>query len=155
MNLLIIAVTLLLVIIPEGLPVAVSIASSFSTDNLKDDNILIKKLQAVENAGEMTDIVTSKTSTLTTGDMIVSKFYTGQEMYVRSKDSAPALHNDVTKTLINAIVLNSEAYMEIDDLTCQYVPTGCAVEVSLLNFLEFLGTPDIKNLLVMKARNTE
>jgi magnesium-transporting ATPase (P-type) len=76
-------------------------------------------------------------------------------MYVRSKDQAPALHNDVTKTLINTIVLNSEAYMEIDDLTCQYVPTGCAVEVSMLNFLEFLGTPDIRNLLIMKARNTE
>lgn len=45
--------------------------------------------------------------------------------------------------------------MEIDDLTCQYVPTGCAVEVSMLNFLEFLGTPDIRNLLIMKARNTE
>ena len=73
----IIAVTLLIVIIPEGLPIAVSISSSFSTTSLMEDNILIKKLQAVENAGQMTDIVTSKTSTLTTGEMTVSKFYTG------------------------------------------------------------------------------
>jgi P-type Ca2+ transporter type 2C len=44
MNLMVISVTLLIVIIPEGLPIAVSIASSFSTTHLMEDNILIKKL---------------------------------------------------------------------------------------------------------------
>jgi Ca2+-transporting ATPase len=77
MNTMIICVTLLIVIVPEGLPLAVSITAAFSTNYLRSDNVLIKKLQAVENCGQMTDVITSKTSTLTTGDLTVRTVYTG------------------------------------------------------------------------------
>lgn len=43
----IIAIVLLIVAIPEGLPLAVSIAMALSVDNLKKDNILIKNLESV------------------------------------------------------------------------------------------------------------
>jgi magnesium-transporting ATPase (P-type) len=44
---LIVAVVLLIVAVPEGLPLAVSIAMALSIKNLKDDEILIKNIDAV------------------------------------------------------------------------------------------------------------
>ena len=153
MNIAIVCVTLLIVIVPEGLPLAVSITTSFSTVHLRDDNVLIKKLQAVESCGQMTDIVTSKTSTLTTGNLAVNKLYAGQSFH--QTGSSPELNSDVVHLLINSILLNSEAYMEIDDETCEYVATGGSIEVGLLNFVETLGIQDLNNLVVRKGRNTE
>ena len=43
----IIALIILIVAIPEGLPLAVSLAMALSTDNLKKDNILIKNIEAI------------------------------------------------------------------------------------------------------------
>lgn len=43
----IVAVVLLIVAIPEGLPLAISIAMALSVSRLKDDEILIKNLEAV------------------------------------------------------------------------------------------------------------
>lgn len=62
------AVAILIACIPEGLPLAIAIATALSTDKLIEQNLLIKNLGALENAGTITDIVTSKTGTLTQGD---------------------------------------------------------------------------------------
>jgi P-type E1-E2 ATPase len=71
----IISVVLLMVAIPEGLPVAVSIAMALSVNNLKKDNILIKNLEAIQTCATLHDICVGKTGTLTTGDMRVAKFH--------------------------------------------------------------------------------
>lgn len=63
----IIAIVILIVAIPEGLPLAVSIAMALSVDNLKNDNILIKNLEAVQTCAMLHDICVSKTGTLTKG----------------------------------------------------------------------------------------
>jgi hypothetical protein len=62
---------------------------------------------------------------------------------------------DVKKELILNITLNSEAYMEIDDETCEYVPTGNSVEVGLLNFIECFMKDDLNSLLQRKERNSK
>lgn len=64
---------LLAVCIPEGMPLVISMAMAFSVDKLKDDNLLIKNLDALETAGQVIDILTGKTATLTTGDMQVER----------------------------------------------------------------------------------
>jgi Ca2+-transporting ATPase len=43
----VIAVVLLMVAVPEGLPLAISLAMALSIKNLKDDKILIKNMEAV------------------------------------------------------------------------------------------------------------
>lgn len=67
----IIAIVILIVAIPEGLPLAVSIAMALSVDNLKSDNILIKNLESVQTCAMLHDICVSKTGTLTKGELIV------------------------------------------------------------------------------------
>lgn len=45
----------------------------FSVDSLKKENLLIKNLDALETSGQIIDILTGKTATLTTGDMDVAR----------------------------------------------------------------------------------
>lgn len=72
-----IAVALLIVLIPDGLPLAISISMAFSTDNLKNDHLLMKSLGALETSGQVIDILTGKTGTLTSGDLRLEKLFLG------------------------------------------------------------------------------
>lgn len=67
------AIALLIVCIPEGMPLVISMAMAFSVDQLKEERLLIKNLSALETSGQLVDILTGKTATLTTGDMRVSR----------------------------------------------------------------------------------
>jgi P-type E1-E2 ATPase len=62
-----ITIALLIVCVPEGLPLAVSMSMAFSIDRLIEDNLLIKELNSLETSGSVLDILTGKTSTLTNG----------------------------------------------------------------------------------------
>ena len=63
----IIAVCMLIVAIPEGLPLAVSIAMALSINKLKDDQILIKNIDSVQTCAMLHDICVGKTGTITKG----------------------------------------------------------------------------------------
>lgn len=69
-----IAVTLVVVAVPEGLPMAVVIALSHSMKALIKDNNLIKNLHACETMGAVSVIVTDKTGTLTENKMVVKDY---------------------------------------------------------------------------------
>lgn len=62
---------LLAVCIPEGMPLVISMAMAFSVQSLKSENLLIKNLDGLETSGQIDDVVTGKTGTLTEGDMTV------------------------------------------------------------------------------------
>jgi P-type E1-E2 ATPase len=64
-------IAIIIVCVPEGLPLVISISMAFSIDNLIRDQLLIKKMKALEISGSVIDIMTGKTCTLTTGDMEV------------------------------------------------------------------------------------
>lgn len=70
----IVAVVILIVSVPEGLPVAVSIAMAMSTEALKKDHILIKKLESIQTCAMLHDICVGKTGTLTTSDITVRSY---------------------------------------------------------------------------------
>lgn len=75
-----VCVAILIVCVPEGLPLAVSVAMAFSTDRLKDDNLLIKNLDALEVCGMLSDVITGKTGVLTDANMKVLKFFSGETL---------------------------------------------------------------------------
>ena len=75
------AVAVIIVAIPEGLPLAVSISMAFSVDVMKKDNLLVKKVVACENLAYIKEICTGKTSTLTKGDMTVEQLYCGDQSH--------------------------------------------------------------------------
>jgi P-type E1-E2 ATPase len=65
------SVTIVVVAIPEGLPLAVTISLAYSTRKMLKDNNLIRVLAACETMGNATDICSDKTGTLTENRMTV------------------------------------------------------------------------------------
>ena len=65
LNSLIIGVTIVIVAVPEGLPLAVTISLAFSVSKMYEENNLVRKLHAAESMGNANEICTDKTGTLT------------------------------------------------------------------------------------------
>lgn len=77
-NYLVIAITVVVVAVPEGLPLAVTISLAYSVMKMKDENNLVRKLEASETMGGAHEILSDKTGTLTENVMTAMKLYTGQ-----------------------------------------------------------------------------
>ena len=71
----IISICILIVAIPDGMPIAISLAMALSIQGLKKNNILIKNLESIQKCGMLHDVCISKTGTLTTDKMTVSKIH--------------------------------------------------------------------------------
>jgi len=67
------ALALAVSVVPEGLPAAISVALSLGMKRLLKDNVLAKKLNAVETLGSVSVICTDKTGTITKGELMVTK----------------------------------------------------------------------------------
>ncbi|XP_040448249.1 plasma membrane calcium-transporting ATPase 2 isoform X1 [Falco naumanni] len=102
----IIGVTVLVVAVPEGLPLAVTISLAYSVKKMMKDNNLVRHLDACETMGNATAICSDKTGTLTTNRMTVVQAYVGDVHYkeIPDPDSLPAKTLDL---LVNAIAINS------------------------------------------------
>ncbi|XP_020662264.1 plasma membrane calcium-transporting ATPase 2 isoform X6 [Pogona vitticeps] len=102
----IIGVTVLVVAVPEGLPLAVTISLAYSVKKMMKDNNLVRHLDACETMGNATAICSDKTGTLTTNRMTVVQAYIGDVHYkeIPDPDSIPAKTLDL---LVNAIAINS------------------------------------------------
>ncbi|XP_059293273.1 putative calcium-transporting ATPase 13, plasma membrane-type [Lycium ferocissimum] len=73
------AVTIVVVAIPEGLPLAVTLTLAYSMKRMMADQAMVRKLSACETMGSATTICTDKTGTLTLNKMTVTKFFLGKE----------------------------------------------------------------------------
>merc|ERR1719461_2573005 len=72
-NFFIVAVTIVVVAVPEGLPLAVTISLAYSMKKMLIDNNFVRVLSACETMGNATTICSDKTGTLTTNKMSVVK----------------------------------------------------------------------------------
>ncbi|RWR87968.1 Cation-transporting P-type ATPase [Cinnamomum micranthum f. kanehirae] len=73
------AVTIVVVAIPEGLPLAVTLTLAYSMKRMMADQAMVRNLSACETMGSATTICTDKTGTLTLNKMKVTKFWVGEE----------------------------------------------------------------------------
>ncbi|XP_038668559.1 plasma membrane calcium-transporting ATPase 2 isoform X13 [Scyliorhinus canicula] len=102
----IIGVTVLVVAVPEGLPLAVTISLAYSVKKMMKDNNLVRHLDACETMGNATAICSDKTGTLTTNRMTVVQTYVGDVHYKEVPDP-DVLSTKTLDVLVNAISLNS------------------------------------------------
>ena len=77
-----IAIAILVVAIPEGLPLAVTLSMAYSVNQMMKDNNLVRKLQACETMGGANIICSDKTGTLTRNEMYLTHFWNGREIVV-------------------------------------------------------------------------
>nr|XP_025041314.1 plasma membrane calcium-transporting ATPase 2 isoform X10 [Pelodiscus sinensis] len=102
----IIGVTVLVVAVPEGLPLAVTISLAYSVKKMMKDNNLVRHLDACETMGNATAICSDKTGTLTTNRMTVVQAYIGDVHYKEIPDP-DSISDKTLDVLVNAIAINS------------------------------------------------
>uniref|UniRef100_A0A672NLW7 Calcium-transporting ATPase n=1 Tax=Sinocyclocheilus grahami TaxID=75366 RepID=A0A672NLW7_SINGR len=101
----IIGVTVLVVAVPEGLPLAVTISLAYSVKKMMKDNNLVRHLDACETMGNATAICSDKTGTLTTNRMTVVQAYLNDQHFREIPD--PSQINPITlEMIVNAISIN-------------------------------------------------
>lgn len=129
-----IAVTLVVVSVPEGLPMAVTLSLAYSMRKMLKTNNLVRKLHACETMGSTTVICTDKTGTLTKNQMSVNQ-------YVFFHDEKDEI---TTKLLEEGIAVNSTASLDLSDEKNPKA-IGNPTEGALLLWLRKRGV-DYKNL---------
>uniref|UniRef100_A0AAQ6AAH5 Calcium-transporting ATPase n=1 Tax=Amphiprion ocellaris TaxID=80972 RepID=A0AAQ6AAH5_AMPOC len=103
---LIIGVTVLVVAVPEGLPLAVTISLAYSVKKMMKDNNLVRHLDACETMGNATAICSDKTGTLTMNRMTVVQAYVGDTHY-KTVPEPDIIKPETLETLVNSISINS------------------------------------------------
>ena len=135
---LMIAVTLIVVAVPEGLPMAVTLSLAYSMRRMLKTNNLVRKMHACETMGATTVICTDKTGTLTQNQMSVEE----TQFYGLANQ---ALGTDETSRLIKeGIALNSTASLDLSNPD-KPVVLGYPTEGALLLWLRNNGI-DYRNL---------
>lgn len=136
------AVVVLVVAVPDGLPITVGVSLAFSVIKMYNDKILVRKLDAPEKMGAVDEICCGKTGTITKNDMKVARFYC-QSKEVKNSRKNTLLHCELTNETIErvkeGILYNCEARVEMDATT--YIPVGSGTEVGFLRFLQDAEVP--------------
>ena len=149
-------VTILVVAIPEGLPLAVTIALAYSVKRMMKDNNLVRHLNACETMGGANTICSDKTGTLTQNQMTVVQGW----VYRRAEEDQTQLLNELKsgdqkeydafiqkckeipealrELLLDDALLNNEAFLTTN-ADGREVGVGSAIEVAMLKWARLLG----------------
>ncbi|KAE8150131.1 hypothetical protein BDV25DRAFT_116888 [Aspergillus avenaceus] len=149
-DILIVAVTVIVVAIPEGLPLAVTLALAFATTRMVKENNLVRVFRACETMGNATVICSDKTGTLTQNKMTVvagtlglqsfsqdpSEISSGSSM--NATETFKQCSSKVRDLVVKSIALNSTAFEEEKEGTKEFI--GSKTEVALLQLAkDYLG----------------
>ena len=107
-------VTVLVVAVPEGLPLAVTISLAFSVKKMLNDHNLVRHLDACETMGNATAICSDKTGTLTTNRMTVVRSYLAQRLYEANSIDLKNVPEDLRVKLVEGISYNSSYASRIE-----------------------------------------
>lgn len=153
MEILIVSVTIIVVAVPEGLPLAITLALAFATTQMVKMNNLVRVLKSCEVMGNATTICSDKTGTLTQNKMTVVTGTFGQDSFddknpgaadSRSSQFAQRLTREQTRLLIDSIAINSTAF---EGEGGEFGFVGSKTETALLGFA--------KNVLGMTSLSQE
>lgn len=141
-----VAVSLAVAAIPEGLTAVVTIVLSIGMNRMADRKAIVKNLLSVETLGSTTVICSDKTGTLTQNEMTITKIFTNDEEYevegsgykpegdIRNQDKEVVESDDQIKLLMTIASLCNDANLTRED--SEYKITGDPTEGAMLTFAE-------------------
>lgn len=107
-------------VVPEGLPIAISIILALGMRRMAQRKALVRNLRAIETVGVITTIATDKTGTLTENRLTLQKIYTllTETDFIRiiakAKNSSDKTHDPLDTALDEYIKLSGKAFNDID-----------------------------------------
>ncbi|CAE7572387.1 ACA6, partial [Symbiodinium microadriaticum] len=107
----IIAVTIIVVAIPEGLPLAVTISLAYSTKKMYEDQNFIRVLAACETMGNATNLCSDKTGTLTENRMTVVEAWMADKKYSQVEFDNCAADRTIKEIVSENCCINRVAYL--------------------------------------------
>lgn len=124
------AVSVLVMSVPEGLPMMITLVLSTNSKKMLKDNVLVRKMVGIETAGSLNILFTDKTGTLTKGKMEVSGIIDGNLNEYKDLYYTP----DKLKTLISdSLLYNNES--ELEESSGKVVG-GNLTDKALLSFIQ-------------------
>lgn len=131
-----VAVTIVVVAVPEGLPLAVTLSLAFAMKKMMNDQALVRHLAACETMGSATSICSDKTGTLTTNHMTVVKAcICGKIKEVSDAEESLKFSSEIPESALRTL------------LQSIFNNTGGEVVTGEDNKIELLGTPTEAALL--------
>ena len=149
------AVTLIVVAVPEGLPMSVTLSLALNMRRMLSTNNLVRKMHACETMGAITVICTDKTGTLTQNQMQVH-----EPDFYGIKDGKTLSDDDISALIAEGISVNSTAFLEEPVAGEKPKGVGNPTEVALLLWLnsqgkDYLGLREKAQVLDQLTFSTE
>ena len=122
------SVTIIVVAVPEGLPMMITLVLSSNMKRMLKDNVLVRKLVGIETAGSLNVLLTDKTGTLTKGVLKVTEFITGDGKSLKDKSS-------IRKYPIYSTIYTSLFYNNASVFSGGNIIGGNSTDRALLDFI--------------------
>ena len=124
------SVTIIVVAVPEGLPMMITLVLSSNMKRMLKNNVLVRKLVGIETAGSLNILFTDKTGTLTKGKLEVSCFVDAELNEYNSILELKKYNN------LSNIVLKSIYYNTSSTFSNGYITGGNSTDKSILKFIQ-------------------
>ena len=131
------AVTIIIVSVPEGLPMMVALVLSTNMKKMIKKNILVKKMVGIETAGSLNVLLTDKTGTLTNGKLSVYGIINYQDKLFNNDVELYKYHK-YYNIVGNSIVLNNDAVISDNKII-----NGNSTDKALLSFMNYISDEKI------------
>lgn len=138
-NYFILSITVVVVAVPEGLPLAVTISLAYSVQKMKKENNLVRRLDASETMGGANEICTDKTGTLTKNQMTVQQMYVNDQVVIGRPVNFSQAYKSA-EMMIQGVLFNCSARIEKAP-NGRLEPKGNCTEVGLIKYLMAAGIP--------------
>ncbi|XP_028790899.1 calcium-transporting ATPase 9, plasma membrane-type-like [Neltuma alba] len=133
-----IAVTIVVVAVPEGLPLAVTLTLAYSMRKMMADKALVRRLSACETMGCATTICSDKTGTLTLNQMAVVEACIGRKK-LNSPDDSSKLNSEVLSLIKEGIAQNTTGTVFVPKDGGETEISGSPTEKAILSWAVKLG----------------
>lgn len=131
------AVTIIIVSVPEGLPMMVALVLSTNMKKMIKKNILVKKMVGIETAGSLNVLLTDKTGTLTNGKLSVYGIINYQDKLFNNDVELYKYHK-YYNIVGNSIVLNNDAVISDNKII-----NGNSTDKALISFMNYISDEKI------------
>ena len=140
-NTILYAVTIIIMAVPEGLPMMLAMVAAMNSGNLLKQHILVRKPDSVETAGYTNILFSDKTGTITKGVLSVVDFILGDGTLYNTTNSGHGsefkeMNEDVKSELLIGIGDNNDSVVSEDEVSGKKYAAGSNnTDKALLNFL--------------------